>query len=104
MVGFAALRLVTRRVWQFDLDDGVKAAAMVGVLVLGWLVVIAGRRRRLPERSALVAGLAVADRRGVPGARLDRLAVSASASGRAGLGGGVPGVGAHPDARSTASS
>ena len=28
--------LVTRRFWQFDLDDGLRAAAMVGVLVAGW--------------------------------------------------------------------
>ena len=32
---------------------------MIGVLVVGWLVVAASRRR-LPERSALAAGLAVA--------------------------------------------
>ena len=36
-----------RRCWQFDLDDGVKAAAMAGVLVLGWL------RRRDPARRAI---------------------------------------------------
>jgi hypothetical protein len=58
MVGFAALRLVTRRVWQFDLDDGVKAAAMVGVLALGWLVLEVGRRRP-PRRTQVIAGLAV---------------------------------------------
>lgn len=59
VVGFAALRLATRRVWQLDLDDGVKAAAMVGALLLGWLVVVLGRRP-LPGRGALVAGLSVA--------------------------------------------
>ena len=59
VLGFGALRLMTRRLWQFDLDDGVKAAAMVDVLLIGWLVV-AAVRRRLPERGALVAGLAVA--------------------------------------------
>ena len=59
MVGFAAARLTTRRVWQLDLDDGAKAAAMIAVLVLGWPIVILGRRR-LSARSSLVAGLAVA--------------------------------------------
>jgi hypothetical protein len=59
VLGFAALRLATRRLWQFDLDDGLKAAAMVAVLVVGWLV-IAASRRRLSERTALAAGLAVA--------------------------------------------
>jgi hypothetical protein len=58
VVVVAASRLATRRVWQFDLDDGVKAAAMVAVLLLGWLVVLTARRR-LPERSALASGLLV---------------------------------------------
>jgi hypothetical protein len=60
VVGFAALRLVgTRRLWQFDLDDGLKAAAMVGALLLGLLVIVATQRIQ-PRRTALVAGLAVA--------------------------------------------
>jgi hypothetical protein len=59
VLGLVALRLGTRRIWQLDLDDGVKAAAMVGALLLGWLVVVRGRRR-LPDRSALAAGLALA--------------------------------------------
>jgi hypothetical protein len=58
VVGFAALRIVTPRVWQLDLNDGVKAAAMVGVLAFGWLVASLAQRR-LPARNALVAGLAV---------------------------------------------
>jgi hypothetical protein len=60
VVGFAALRLVgARRLWQFDLDDGLKAAAMVGALLLGLLVIVAAQRVQ-PRRTALVAGLAVA--------------------------------------------
>lgn len=58
VVGLAAARLLTRRVWQLDLDDGVKAAAMIAVLAIGWQVVILARRR-LPLRSAAIAGLAV---------------------------------------------
>jgi hypothetical protein len=59
VVGVAALRLTTRRLWQFDLDDGVKAAAMVGALLLGLLVILAVQRFQ-PRRTALAAGLAVA--------------------------------------------
>jgi hypothetical protein len=59
VVAVAALRLATRRIWQFDLDDGLTAAAMIGVLLLGWLAIGLGRRR-LPERTALFAGLGVA--------------------------------------------
>jgi hypothetical protein len=58
VVGFAALRLTTRRLWQLDLDDGVKAAAMIAVLVVGSQIVVLARRW-LPMRSAAVAGLAV---------------------------------------------
>src|SRR5262249_2919368 len=58
VVGLAAARLLTRRVWQLDLDDGVKAAAMIAVLVIGSQVVILARRR-LPIRSAAIAGLTV---------------------------------------------
>ena len=67
VLGFAGLRLVTRRVWQLDLDDGLKAAAMVGVLLLAWLAIVVGRRQ-LPGRRALIAGLAV----GIIGAFLVR--------------------------------
>jgi hypothetical protein len=58
VVGFLALRLATRRLWQLDLDDGVKAAAMIAVLVLGSQTVMLARRW-LPIRRATVAGLAV---------------------------------------------
>jgi hypothetical protein len=58
VVGFAALRLTTRRFWQLDLDDGVRAAAMIAVLVVGSQAVILARRW-LPIRSSAVAGLAV---------------------------------------------
>ena len=58
VIAFAGLWLVTRRFWQFDLDDGLKAAAMVGVLLAGWGVVWAAGRK-LPARSALAAGLIV---------------------------------------------
>jgi hypothetical protein len=47
---------VTRRFWQFDLDDGVRAAAMVGVLVAGWLLWVIGRRR-MSELTALSAAV-----------------------------------------------
>jgi hypothetical protein len=67
VVGFAALRLVTGRVWQLDLDDGVKAAAMIGVLLVAWWMAVLGRRW-LPDRRALAVGLAV----GVVGAFLVR--------------------------------
>ncbi len=60
VVGFGALRLLgTRRLWQFDLDDGLKAAAMVGALLLGLLVVSSAQRVQ-PRRTALAAGLLVA--------------------------------------------
>jgi hypothetical protein len=58
VVGFAAARLLTRRFWLLDLDDGVKAAAMIAVLVLGSQAVILGRRL-LPLRTAAIAGLVV---------------------------------------------
>ena len=58
VLGFAGLRLLTRRVWQFDLDDGLKAAAMVGVLLLGWGIAWLASRQ-LPARTALAAGLGV---------------------------------------------
>jgi hypothetical protein len=53
-----ALRLFSRRLWQLDLDDGLKATSMIGVLLLGWFAIELGRRR-LPERSALIAGLTI---------------------------------------------
>jgi len=59
VIGFAALRLATRRVWQLDLDDGLKAAAMIAVLLLAWLAFEVGRRR-LTNHAALVAGLTLA--------------------------------------------
>jgi hypothetical protein len=59
VLAIAALRLAARQLWQLDLDDGVKAAAMVGVLVLGWMVVGLGRKR-LSERTVLATGLMVA--------------------------------------------
>ncbi|MCC7372237.1 MAG: hypothetical protein IT306_27730 [Chloroflexi bacterium] len=57
---FAGLRLLTplRRLGQFDLDDGLKAAAMVLVILAGWGVHEAARRR-LALRGALAAGLTV---------------------------------------------
>lgn len=59
VLGLAAARVVTRRLWQLDLDDGVKAVAMIGVLVLASQTVIVSRRW-LPMRRAAVAGLAMA--------------------------------------------
>ena len=58
VVGLTAARLATRRVWQLDLDDGVKAAAMIAVLVLASQTVILAHRW-LPMRRAAVVGLAV---------------------------------------------
>lgn len=58
VVAVVAGRLVTRRFWQFDLDDGVRAAAMVGMLVAGWAVWEIGRRR-LAGRTALGAAVAL---------------------------------------------
>jgi hypothetical protein len=55
---FVGLRLTTRRFWQFDLDDGLKAAAMIAVLAAGWGVLWLARRR-LPPRAVLAASLAV---------------------------------------------
>lgn len=50
-------RLFGRRVWQFDLDDGARAAVLVGVLLVGWGMAHYGRRA-VPARAA--AGTAVA--------------------------------------------
>lgn len=60
-VGVVGVRLLTgtRRFGQFDLDDGLKAAAMVGAVLLVVLVVAAVERVR-PRRTALAAGLALA--------------------------------------------
>ena len=58
VLGFAGLWFVTRRLWQFDLDDGLKAAAMIAVLLGAWGVSLAATRR-LPARAALAAPLAV---------------------------------------------
>jgi hypothetical protein len=59
MLAVVALRQSTRSLWQLDLDDGLKSAAMAGVLVLSWLLIVVGRRW-LPDRRVLVAGLTVA--------------------------------------------
>lgn len=59
ILGVAAGRLVATRVWQVDLDDGARAAAMAAVLAAGWLVAGLGRPA-LQARGALAAGLAVA--------------------------------------------
>jgi hypothetical protein len=54
VVAVAAGRLAGRRFWQFDLDDGARAAALVAVLLVGWGVASFGRR----ATSARLAGSA----------------------------------------------
>ncbi|MCC6179522.1 MAG: hypothetical protein IT305_29785 [Chloroflexi bacterium] len=48
-----------RRLWLLDLDDGARAAALAGALLLGWLLVRV-LRGQTSERVALAVGLTVA--------------------------------------------
>src|SRR5262249_23125967 len=97
--------LTGRRVWQFDLDDGARAAALASVLLLAWGVAYAARRA-MPTRIAASAALAIS----LVGAFSGRgssawlLPIShtwgpASATGLPRIVSGLQGVGADPDRR-----
>jgi hypothetical protein len=59
VIAVGAGRLAGRRFWQFDLDDGARAAALVGVLLVVWGLAHLGRRV-VPAKVALGAAMAVA--------------------------------------------